>query len=109
MTKEQENELIKLIEQVKKENEKFEVALMGSSHNLEQMGINEEYWGGAKIITVDSHILPESNCIYIMPMNKPVKLRVGMEEYNMPIQLFPAVPPVIAPVQIVFEEENNEE
>ena len=109
MTKEQENELIKLIEQVKKENENFEVALMGSALVLEQMGITEEYWGGARIVTVGSQYLPPSDCIYVMPMNKPVNLQVGMEEYTMPIQLFPDAPPVVAPVQIVFEDEKDNE
>lgn len=109
MTKEQKNELIKLIEQVKKENENFEVALMGSALVLEGMGITEECWGGARIVTVGSQYLPASDCIYVMPMNKLVNLQVGMEEYTMPIQLLPDTSPVIAPVQIVFEEENNEE
>ena len=107
MTKEQENELIKLIEQVKKENENVEVALMGSAFVLEQMGITEEYWGGARIVTVGSQYLPASDCIYVMPMNKPVNLQVGLKEYTMPIQLLPDTLPVNVPVQIVFEDENN--
>ena len=107
MTKEQENELIKLIEQVKKENENFEIALMGSALVLEKMGITEEYWGGARIVTVGSQYLPASDCVYVMPMNKPVNLQVGMEEYTMPIQVLPDISPVNVPVQIVFEDENN--
>lgn len=107
MTKEQENELIKLIEQVKKENEHSEIALMSSALVLEKMGITEEYWGGARIVTVGSQYLPASDCIYVMPMNKPVNLQVGMEEYTMPIQLLPDTSPVNVPVQIVFEDENN--
>ena len=109
MTKEQEHKLIKLIETVQKENENSEIALMGSSHNLEQMGITEEYWGGARIVTVDSQYLPASDCIYVMPMNKPVNLRVSMEGYTMPIQLLPDAPPVITPVEIIWEDEINNE
>lgn len=107
MTKEQEKELIKLIELVKKENEEADVALMGSTHSFTQMGITEEYWGGAKIMVVDSSCLPASECIYVMPINKPVQLRINMEEPNVPIQLFPDAPPVIAPVRIDFEEKIN--